>query len=65
MAKIIGYDQNMIKKFTCRECGAIVEYVPLEDKKQYNSFGNPLTDEGTHITGLNCPGCHTFHRTNP
>lgn len=59
MATIIGYDESKKKKFTCHECGAIVEYWPCEDKNTNR------TDEGTTIKGLNCPGCCTFHRTNP
>jgi transcription initiation factor IIE alpha subunit len=58
MAKVIGYDQKVFKKFTCPECGAIVEYAPKED--QFTD----KTDEGTKIKGLNCPGCGAFHRTN-
>ena len=61
MAKVIGYDddESVYKKFTCRECGAVVQYAPRED--QY-------TDRlvaGQKIKGLNCPGCKEFHRTNP
>jgi len=59
MAEVIGFDKTKYKKFTCRECGAIVQYKPLEDKY------TDRTDEGTTIKGLNCPNCQTFHRTNP
>lgn len=59
MANVIGYDTKVCKQFTCRDCGAIVEYKPNET--QYT--GN--TDEGTKIKGLNCPACGSFHRTNP
>lgn len=59
MAKVIGYDESVYKKFTCRNCGAIVQYAPSED--QYTD----RTDEGQKIKGLHCPGCAAFHRTNP
>jgi transcription initiation factor IIE alpha subunit len=59
MAKVIGFDEAINKRFTCRECGAIVEYAPIEDKN------TDRTDEGCIIKGLDCPNCHTFHRTNP
>lgn len=59
MAKIIGFDQKVMKQFTCYQCGAIVEYAPIEDKYTDN------TDDGCKIKGLNCPNCNTFHRTNP
>lgn len=58
MAKVIGYDESVYKKFTCTACGAIVQYAPNED--QFTD----RTDEGCKIKGLNCPGCQTFHRTN-
>lgn len=58
MAKVIGYDEKIFKKFTCSECGAIVEYAPNED--QYTD----KKDEGQQIKGLKCPGCGAFHRTN-
>ena len=59
MAKVIGFDPKVMKQFTCRNCGAIVEYAPCEDKS------TDRTDEGTKIRGLNCPNCGQFHRTNP
>ena len=64
MAKVIGYDQKVMRQFTCRECGAIVEYAPNEVKGQYYPEGGKRTDEGTHIHGLDCPGCLAFYRTN-
>lgn len=59
MAKVVGFDEKVMKRFTCSECGAIVEYAPTEDK-----FTN-RTDEGAKIKGLHCPNCGNFHRTNP
>ncbi len=59
MAKVIGFDEKVMKQFTCRECSAIVQYAPNEDKF------TDQTDEGCKIKGLNCPNCGQFHRTNP
>ena len=59
MAKVIGYDPSVMKQFTCRHCGAIVEYAPHEDQVTNE------TDDGTKIKGLRCPSCGKFHRTNP
>lgn len=56
--KIIGYEPKISKKFTCSNCGAIVEYLPAHER--YTGS----TDEGTKIKGLDCPGCGEFHRTN-
>lgn len=58
MATILGYDESVYKKFTCRECGAIVQYKPNEN------LWTELKNEGTYIRGLRCPGCNVFHRTN-
>jgi RNase P subunit RPR2 len=59
MATVIGYDEKLYKKFTCRKCAAIVQYTENEERP---SGG---TDEGTLILGLTCPNCGNFHRTNP
>jgi transcription initiation factor IIE alpha subunit len=59
MAKVIGFDEKVYKRFTCYHCGAIVQYAPNEDKF------TDKTDEGTKIKGLDCPNCNEFHRTNP
>lgn len=59
MAKILGYEAKVYKRFTCGNCAAIVEYTPSEVKETNR------TDEGTRIVGLNCPGCGIFVRTNP
>jgi transcription initiation factor IIE alpha subunit len=66
MAKVVGFDEKVMKQFTCRDCGAIVQYAPNEAVGQYHPYGGgKVTDEGTHIHGLNCPNCGEFHRTNP
>jgi transcription initiation factor IIE alpha subunit len=59
MAKVIGFDEKVYKRFTCYHCAAIVQYAPNEDKF------TDKTDEGTKIKGLFCPNCNEFHRTNP
>lgn len=59
MAKVVGYDSSVVRRFVCTECGAIVEYVPTEVIK------TDRTDEGVRIEGLKCPGCGEFQRTNP
>ena len=59
MAKVIGFDESVMNRFTCYQCGAIVLYAPIDD--DYTD----QTDEGQKIRGLDCPNCGTFHRTNP
>jgi transcription initiation factor IIE alpha subunit len=65
MAKVIGFDPKSLKQFTCYDCAAIVEYSKFEEQYQYSDSGQKLTDEGTHIMGLQCPNCYEFNRTNP
>lgn len=64
MAKIIGYEEKVFKKFTCSECGAIVQYTPNEVRAKLYGCGEIATDEGRVIKGLICPSCGEFHRTN-
>lgn len=59
MAKVIGYDPAITRRFTCPNCGAIVEYTPSE------VLATDRRDEGVQIMGLKCPGCGEFQRTNP
>lgn len=58
MATVVGYEPNLLKRFTCHNCTAIVEYKPSE------VIHNGQTDEGTWVQGLYCPECDTWHRTN-
>ena len=58
MATVVGYDQSKLKRFTCYQCTAIVEYKLNEVER------NGLKDEGQWIEGLYCPECFTWHRTN-
>lgn len=64
MAKVIGFDPKLNKKFTCYDCTAIVEYPPNEETQLIWDDGRPATDEGCKIYGLKCPNCGSFHRTN-
>jgi transcription initiation factor IIE alpha subunit len=58
MAKVIGFDEKVMKQFTCHQCGAIVQYAQNDVQSKTNR-------KGTKIKGLNCPNCYSFHRTNP
>lgn len=63
MAKVIGYEPKVMRKCTCRECAAIVEYAPNEEVWELMENGQFRTDEGSKIAGLKCPGCGEFIRT--
>lgn len=57
MATVIGQNEQVYKRYTCFNCGAIVQFTPMEER------WNGQTDEGCKIMGLNCPQCHKFMRT--
>lgn len=62
MAKVLGYEPKLMRKCTCRECCAIVEYAPNEEVWLTYEDGRVATDEGSKIPGLKCPGCGQFIR---
>lgn len=54
MVKVIGKDQEMVKRATCRHCASILEYVQ-NDTKSYSG-----TDYGGGPDGciwIVCPNC--------
>ena len=54
MATVIGYDQSVKLRCTCRSCSAIVEYVPNEVKSYvHRDYGGGAD----MIYYIFCPGC--------
>jgi len=55
MPKIVGQDPSVVKRATCRECGAINEYKPNEVRTLWKSidYGGG-SDVGR---GFNCAQC--------
>jgi hypothetical protein len=54
MAKVVGRDETAVKRVTCRQCAAIVEYTPHEVKAVHG------TDYGGGPDGqewVDCPNC--------
>lgn len=54
MAKVVGRDDTAVKRVTCRECAAIVEYTQREVKSVHG------TDIGGGPDGMewvDCPNC--------
>lgn len=54
MAKIVGRDETVVKRVTCRECATILEYTPNEVKEEHG------TDYGGGPDGrewVDCPNC--------
>jgi hypothetical protein len=54
MAKVIGYSEGVKKKFTCDNCGAIVEYVKADIREYHGTDYSGGADGQTWVV---CPGC--------
>lgn len=59
MAKVVGFEEKLYKRYTCRDCCAIIECAPNE------IYWNEQTDEGSKIMVVDCPNCGKQIRTNP
>lgn len=55
MPKVVGQDQNIYKRITCRHCGAINEYTPNEVRLLFWKTHFDLST--THTYGFNCAEC--------
>jgi uncharacterized C2H2 Zn-finger protein len=61
MAQIIGYDQSVKSRFTCKGtsidpgCGAIVEYTKSDIRKYHGTDYGGGTDGEVYVL---CPGCN-------
>lgn len=55
MPKIIGQDQSVAKRVTCRHCGAINEYLPKEVRILYK--GRDLDGGYSETKGFACGQC--------
>lgn len=54
--KVIGRDSTLAKQVTCRHCGAVNEYLPIDVRELYR--GKDI-DGGTSVSeGFNCGQCH-------
>jgi RNase P subunit RPR2 len=54
MVQIVGKDQSVYKRITCRNCATILEYTPNEVQKRVTKdYGG-----GTDVTEyIQCPNC--------
>ena len=59
MPVVIGREDKLKKKVTCRSCASILEYWPNEPSWDGN------TDEGIKILLITCPECGLRVRTSP
>lgn len=55
MIKVVGQDASAVKRTTCRNCGAINEYLPADVRELYR--GRDLTGCGEGYDGFNCGQC--------
>lgn len=54
MATVVGWDKSVTKKCTCRNCGAIVEYLKAEIQEYHGKDYSGGPDGRTWIV---CPNC--------
>lgn len=55
MAKVVGRDERATRRVTCRECAAIVEYVPGEVRTLWSGTDYGGGSDGAK--GFACPNC--------
>lgn len=55
MVKIVGRDESVVKRITCRKCAAILEYTPSEVRNLYS--GTDYSGGSDGADGFNCPNC--------
>lgn len=52
--KIIGYDRSVVKQVTCKNCGAVLEYVKSDVK---TSTGRDYSGSVCGTEWIKCPEC--------
>lgn len=55
MVKIVGVDQNAVKRITCKSCASILEYTPSEEISIRHSCD--YLGDCEHDWGFHCPNC--------
>lgn len=55
MPKVVGQDQTVCKRITCKHCGAINEYTPNEVRTLWS--GTDYSGGSDGAKGFNCAGC--------
>lgn len=53
--KIIGQDDTLAKRVSCRNCGAINEYLPIDVREL--GRGKDIDGGGWYTEGFNCGQC--------
>lgn len=55
MPKVVGQDQSVYKRITCRKCAAINEYTPNEVRVLWQGLDYGGGSDGAK--GFNCANC--------
>ena len=55
MPKVVGIDESILKRATCRQCGAINEYMPKEVRVLWSGTDYGGGPDGAE--GFNCANC--------
>lgn len=55
MPSVVGRDETIKKRVTCRRCGAINEYLPNEVRTLHS--GTDISGGSDGAEGFNCAGC--------
>lgn len=58
MPKVVGQDHSLVKRATCRNCGAINEYMPHEERVLHQ--GRDISGVMCTTKGFNCGQCGKY-----
>lgn len=54
MPTIVGKDNSVVKRVTCRNCSSVLEYTPAEEQRDYTSDYTGSKDYYSYVL---CPCC--------
>lgn len=54
MPKVVGEDKSVVKRTSCRSCGAALEYLPIEVKEYH---GRDMSGGADGREWIVCPRC--------
>ena len=54
MVNVVGKDDNLYKRITCRKCASILQYLPIDLRNQKSTDYGGGTD---YVEFIICPTC--------
>ena len=54
MIKIVGKDESLVERITCKRCSSILEYLPADEKRE---SGRDYGGGSWEVVSINCPCC--------